>query len=93
MSDFSSFFTGTIIPQEKNPKIIYSLRNIFNNLPIYLKHTIFHNDEDTKKLRLLGLSERSFIWDNYKNYGNKAYHKGDFKKSIFFYERVKKKLK
>lgn len=63
-------------------------RKRFNNFPIYLKLSIFHNDDDTAKLRKLPIKERVYVWENFKNYANKAYNKGDFKKSIFFYERV-----
>ena len=63
-------------------------RKKFNQYPIYLKNTIFHNDEETIKLRELSATERAFIWDKYKAHGNKNFHKNNIKKALFFYERV-----
>lgn len=65
-----------------------SSRKKFNEYPIYLRNTIFHNDEETLKLRELSITERAFIWDKYKAHGNKNYHKNNIKKALFFYERV-----
>ena len=63
-------------------------RKKFNEYPIYLRNTVFHNDEETLKLRELSITERAFIWDKYKTHGNKNYHKNNIKKALFFYERV-----
>lgn len=63
-------------------------RKKFNEYPIYLRNTVFHNDDETLKLRELSITERAFIWDKYKAHGNKNYHKNNIKKALFFYERV-----
>lgn len=67
-------------------------RKIFHSYSIYLTNTIFHNDEETIKLRTLSVTERAFIWEKYKNYGNKYFHKGNYRKALFYYERVAKIL-
>lgn len=60
----------------------------FDKYPIYLKHTLYHDDEHMKKARTLETSHRFFVYDKFKEQGNKHYNKGLYKDAIAFYERA-----
>lgn len=60
----------------------------FDKIPIYLKHTLYHDDEHMKKARTLETSHRFFIYDKFKEQGNKSYNKGLYKDAIALYERA-----
>ena len=63
-------------------------RKIFDSYPIYLKHTIFQDEENTKKIRLLEVSQRFFIYDKFRESGNKRLNKGNYEDAIKYYERA-----
>lgn len=67
---------------------IESERNNFDNYPIYLKHTLYHDDEHMKKTRTLEVSHRFFIYDKFKDQGNKSFNKGNYSEAVVYYERV-----
>ncbi len=60
-------------PIKETQKI--SNRQVFDTYPIYLKHTLFHDDENMKKVRDLEVSQRFFIYDKYREKGNKLFQK------------------
>jgi hypothetical protein len=51
---------------------------VFDSYPIYLKHTIIHDEENMKKVRKLEVAQRFFIYDKFREKGNKEYYKGNF---------------
>jgi len=63
-------------------------RKSFDQYPIYLKHTLYHDDEHMKKARTLETSHRFFVYDKFKDYGNKNYNKGLYKDAVAYYERA-----
>ena len=65
-----------------------SNRMSFEKYPIYLKHTLYHDDEHMKKARTLETSHRFFVYDKFKDYGNKNYNKGLYKDALAYYERA-----
>lgn len=88
ISEITNFYKENVCNINNFEQKVEHNRKIFNSYPIYLKNSIFHNDEDTIKLRQLSITEKSFIWDKYRSHGNKNYHKNNIKKALFFYERV-----
>ena len=65
----------------------------FNKYPIYLQETLFHNDEQMKKLRKLEISQRFYICDEWRERGNRYFHKENYKKAIHYYTLVIKIIK
>ena len=63
-------------------------RETFENYPIYLKHTVFHTDEKMEKIRTLEIGHRFFIYDKFREKGNKEYNKGNFESALVFYQQV-----
>jgi len=63
-------------------------RKIFDTYPIYLKHTLMHEDEQMKKIRQLEVPQRFFIYDKYREQGNKQMNKNDYEQAILYYERA-----
>jgi len=53
-------------------------RKIFDSYPIYLKHTIVHDEENMKKVRTLEVAKRFFIYDKFREKGNKEFYKGNY---------------
>ena len=53
-----------------------------------MKHTLYHDDEHMKKARTLETSHRFFVYDKFKDYGNKNYNKGLFKDALAYFERA-----
>jgi len=53
-------------------------REIFDNYPIYLQHTLFFNGEDYKKVRALECCSRFMAYDELREKGNKKYNKGKY---------------
>lgn len=41
-------------------------RKVFDTYPIYLKHTLFQDEENTKKMRLLEVAQRFFVYDKFR---------------------------
>jgi hypothetical protein len=64
-------------------------RDVFNTYPIYLKHTLLHDDADMKKVRTLEIAQRFFVFDKFRERGNKEYNKGDFDVK-FFLKKIKR---
>jgi hypothetical protein len=63
-------------------------RKIFNSYPIYLKHTIFHDDDIMKRIRLKEITERFFAYDKFREKGNRYFNKKKYVEAIGFYERA-----
>jgi tetratricopeptide (TPR) repeat protein len=60
----------------------------FENYPMFLKHTLFHNEEKMKKIRSLEISHRFFVYDKFREKGNKNYNKGNYEQSIGLFEHA-----
>ncbi|CAD8158036.1 unnamed protein product [Paramecium pentaurelia] len=63
-------------------------RKIFDSYPIYLKSTLFHDDENTKKLRQCEVAQRFFVYDKFREKGNKLLQKQEYEEAIRYYERA-----
>lgn len=63
-------------------------RKEFEKYPIYLKHTLLHDDENTKKLRKCDVSNRFMVFDKFREQGNKQYNKENFDDAMRYYERA-----
>lgn len=71
-------------------------RKVFDAYPIYLKNTLFHDEENTKKLRTLEVANRFFVFDKFREkgifvkilLGNKYMNKKQFDEAIKYYERA-----
>eukprot|EP01016_Furgasonia_blochmanni_P052518 TRINITY_DN8385_c0_g1_i7.p1 TRINITY_DN8385_c0_g1~~TRINITY_DN8385_c0_g1_i7.p1 ORF type:complete len:720 (+),score=178.67 TRINITY_DN8385_c0_g1_i7:114-2162(+) len=63
-------------------------RQSFDEYPIYLQHTVFHDDEKMAKIRTLEVSHRFFIYDKFREQGNKCYNKGEYDEALKLYERA-----
>ncbi|EGR30006.1 hypothetical protein IMG5_144800 [Ichthyophthirius multifiliis] len=74
-----------LIQQNKKKKID---RKIFNSYPIYLKHTIFHDDDLMKKIRLKEITERFFAYDKFRERGNRYFNKQKITTALYYYERA-----
>lgn len=61
----------------------------WENLPIFLKHTLFHDEEKMDAFRKLELGQRFFIFDKFREQANKAFNKGRYEEAIGLYEHVK----
>ena len=64
-------------------------RQKFNNYPLYLQETLFFNDEQLNKLRKVEISQRFFVCDDWRERGNRYYHKENYKKAMYYYTLVK----
>lgn len=53
-------------------------RELFDNYPIYLQHTLFYNGEDYKKVRGLECCSRFMAYEELREKGNKKYNKGKY---------------
>lgn len=58
----------------------------FDAYPIYLKHTLFHNEEQFAKIRKLEVAHRFFVYDKFREQGNKKYNRGKADEAIPLYE-------
>lgn len=63
-------------------------RATFNQYPQYLQHTLFFNSEDFKAVRKLECCSRFMPYEELREKGNKEFYKGNFARSIDFYERA-----
>lgn len=63
-------------------------RKVFDTYPIYLKHTIFQDEENTKKMRALEVAQRFFIYDRFREQGNKRIFKEEYDEAMKYYERA-----
>lgn len=72
--------------KKKNKKL---KREIFDAYPIYLKHTLFHNDDENMiKVRKLEVSQRFFVYEKFRERGNKLFNQGEYEDSVLLYERA-----
>lgn len=62
-------------------------RKVFESYPIYLKHTLFHEEEAIMKTRRKDVMERFFVYDKYRERGNRLYNKRRFSDALALYER------
>ena len=63
-------------------------RAVFDTYPVYLKHSLLHDDETMKKVRVLEVSQRFFAFDKFRERGNKEYRKDNFEQALMYYERA-----
>ncbi|CAD8077631.1 unnamed protein product [Paramecium sonneborni] len=63
-------------------------RKVFDTYPTYLKSTLFHDDENTKKLRQCEVAQRFFVYDKFREKGNKLLQKQEYDEAIRYYERA-----
>jgi len=63
-------------------------RQNFDNYPIFLKRTLFHNEEQYKKIRKLEISHRFFVYDKFREQGNKKYNRNHPEEAISLYEHA-----
>jgi len=63
-------------------------RESFEKYPIFLKHSLFHNEEKMKKIRGLEVAHRFFIYDKFREKGNKNYNKKNFEEALGLYEHA-----
>ena len=67
-----------------------SKRSLFNKYPIYLQETLFFNDEQMKKLRKLEIPQRFFLCDEWRERGNRHFHKENYQRALYYYTLVRK---
>ena len=60
----------------------------FEKYPIFLKHTLFHKEEQMKKIRSLEVGQKFFIYDRFREKANKCYDKGNYDEAIGLFEHV-----
>lgn len=63
-------------------------RRIFEKYPIYLKHTLFYDEEVLKRMRNKDVVERFFVYDKFRERGNRLFNKQRFDEAVFLYERA-----
>ena len=63
-------------------------RRIFEKYPIYLKHTLFYDEEVLQRMRNKDVVERFFVYDKFRERGNRLFNKQRFDEAIFLYERA-----
>lgn len=63
-------------------------REIFDSYPIYLKHTLFFNGDDYKKVRGLQCCSRFMAYEELREKGNKYFNKGKYYLALDYYERA-----
>jgi len=63
-------------------------REKFENYPIFLKHTLFHNEEKFEKIRKLEVAHRFFIYDKFREQGNKKYNRNRPADALGLYEHA-----
>ena len=75
-------FRGILSKGKTNP----DSRNNFDTYPIFLKHTLFHNEEKFEKIRKLEVAHRFFVYDKFREQGNKRYNKNRCEEALSLYE-------
>lgn len=63
-------------------------RRIFEKYPIYLKHTLFYDEEVLQRMRNKDVVERFFVYDKFRERGNRLFNKQRFDEAVFLYERA-----
>lgn len=66
----------------------YKQREKFNSYPVFLKHSLFYDEENMQKLRSMEISQRFFIYDRFREKGNKELFKGNHGVALAYYERA-----
>lgn len=69
-------------------KIPSKNRKIFDSYPIYLKHSLFHNDETMHTIRKKDIVERFFAYDKFRERANRLFNKKKYSEAIYLYERA-----
>ena len=64
-------------------------REKWESLPVFLKHTLFHNEEKMEKIRKLEVAHRFFIYDKFKEQAHKRLNKGRPEEAIGLFEHVR----
>lgn len=64
------------------------VREKWNSYPVYLKHSLFYHDDKFEKARTLEVGHRFFIFDKFKEEGNKSMTKGDYRAAVSYYEQA-----
>lgn len=63
-------------------------REVFDNYPLYLQHTLFYQTEDLQKIRTFECCSRFMAYEELRERGNKEYNKGNYYASLDYYERA-----
>ncbi|EGR27460.1 hypothetical protein IMG5_195720 [Ichthyophthirius multifiliis] len=87
--------------QEKNMQMSFNLdkilekqiqisqnRIIFEQIPIFLKHTLFFDYSNLKKIQQNDVYERFFIYKNLKEKGNEKFISKEYSKALYYYEHA-----
>lgn len=53
-----------------------------------MKHTLLHDDEIIKRIRIKEVTERFFAYDKYRERANRYFNKNKYNSAIYFYERA-----
>jgi len=77
-------FRGILSKGKSNP----DARNNFDSYPIFLKHTLFHNEEKFEKIRKLEVAHRFFVYDKFREQGNKKYNRNKPEEALSLYEHA-----
>jgi hypothetical protein len=85
---FLDFEGGKIITNDPRED-----RKLFDQYPIYLKHTLYIMDEPLTKLRSMEINSRFFAQDELKEEGNWHYRKKNYYKALYYYEYALSALK
>lgn len=83
--DYKGFATLSLYANKNKPQN----RKVFESYPIYLKHTLLHNeDQMMQKVRKCEINQRFFAYDQLREKGNKAFNKENYYEALEFYERA-----
>jgi len=63
-------------------------RQNFDKYPIFLKHTLFHKEDTFSKVRKMEASQRFFVYDKFREQGNKKYNRKNPQEAIGYYEHA-----
>jgi len=77
-------FRGILSKGKSNPEN----REKFESYPVFLKHTLFHNEEQFEKIRKLEVAHRFFIYDKFRERGNRKYNRNHPAEAISLYEHA-----
>jgi hypothetical protein len=73
--DYKGFdvFRADSLEVARSLRPIDKMRKNFDAYPIYLKHTLMHNEESMRKVRRCEVSQRFFAYDKFRERGNKLF--------------------
>jgi len=77
-------FRGILSKGKSNP----DSKSNFESYPIFLKHTLFHNEEKFEKIRKLEVAHRFFVYDKFREQGNKKYNRNKSEEALSLYEHA-----